>query len=123
MRPPGMFRRVFSSKISPARGSLSSSERQSTSHQSSARRESAIPRAFSRMPPQWPGSHWGEHPRISRPVLFAVVVQHARRWWAFYAGNRAQIFVDGDEVVVAHVLKDGPRHYLEEVAVEGRRQA
>jgi hypothetical protein len=37
------------------------------------------------------------------------------------AGNRAQVFVDGAEVVVGHVQVDRPRHDLEKTGGKGRR--
>jgi len=40
-----------------------------------------------------------------------------------YARYRAQEFVNCLKFVVGHVPKDGPRHYLENVAVQRSRQA
>ena len=37
------------------------------------------------------------------------------------AGDRAQVFVDGLDVIVGHVALDGPRHDLENIGGEGRR--
>ena len=41
----------------------------------------------------------------------------------FDARNSAQIFVDRPDVVVSHVLKAGPRHDLQKVAVKWRWKA
>jgi hypothetical protein len=45
-------------------------------------------------------------------------VPRARRRLAFDAGDRAQVFVNSTEVMVRHVVIDGPWHYLEKGAVE-----
>src|ERR1700685_1148371 len=37
---------------------------------------------------------------------------------SFQARNRAQVGVDGRQIVIRHVLKRGPRHDLEEIAVD-----
>ena len=50
--------------------------------------------------------------------LLAAVGRFARA--AFHARNGAQILIDGAEIVVGHVLIDGPRHDLEEIPVEWR---
>jgi len=49
-------------------------------------------------------------------------MSRARRRLACDAGDRAQIFVDSTEVMVSHVVIDGPWHYLEKSAVERGRQ-
>ena len=49
---------------------------------------------------------------------FAIVMSRARRRLARDAGDRAQILVDCTEVMVRHVVVDGPWHYLEKSAVE-----
>ncbi len=56
-------------------------------------------------------------------LSFAVVVQRAGRRWTCDAGDGTQILVDGPEVMVSHVVIDGPRHDLEEITVERRREA
>src|SRR5712692_610199 len=56
-------------------------------------------------------------------LLVAVVVPWVRRCRAFDARNSAQIFVHGPEVIVSHVLKIGPWHYLKKVTVERKRNA
>ena len=45
------------------------------------------------------------------------------RGWARNAGNTAQIFVNGPQVVVRHILKRGPWHDLHKRTVKGVRQA
>ena len=76
----------------------------------------AVP-AFSR------GRARGPSPGPRFPSSFAVVVQRTRRWWTCNAGNGAQIFVDGEEVTVRHVVIDRPWHYLEKIAIERRWEA
>ena len=44
---------------------------------------------------------------------FAIVVQWVRRGRASDAGDSAYILVDGPEVMVSHIVIDGPGHYLE----------
>jgi hypothetical protein len=39
------------------------------------------------------------------------------------AGDSAEIFVDGSQVVIVHVFESVPRHHLEKVAVEWLRNA
>jgi len=54
--------------------------------------------------------------------LFAVVVQDARRRRSRNARDCAQVFVDSTEVMVGHVVIDGPWHYLEKISIERGRQ-
>ena len=49
----------------------------------------------------------------------AVVVQHAGSWPGD-AGNRAEVFIDRAQVVVSHILKREPGHYLQQITVEGQ---
>ena len=49
-------------------------------------------------------------------------MQRAGRRRARDARNGTQILVDGPEVMVRHVVIDRPWHYLEESAIERRRQ-
>lgn len=49
-------------------------------------------------------------------------MSRARRRLPRDAGDRAQIFVDSTQVMVRHVVIDGPWHYLETRAVERGRQ-
>src|SRR5579864_5286153 len=58
--------------------------------------------------------------RGSLAVVVQRVVGVSR---TFDARNSAQIFVDRPDVVVRHVLKTGPRHDLQKVAVKWRRKA
>ena len=53
--------------------------------------------------------------RDSGPVLssFAVVVSRVGRGRASDARNGAQVFVDGPQITVGHIVVDGPRHDLE----------
>ena len=57
--------------------------------------------------------------RFFRVSLRTIVVQWARCWRAFDARDRAEIFVDGAEVMFSHVLKIGPWHNLQKIPVEG----
>jgi len=57
------------------------------------------------------------------PSSFALVVQVARRRRSGDARNRTQIFVDGPEVMLSHVVVDRPWHYLEKFAIKGRWKA
>jgi hypothetical protein len=52
-----------------------------------------------------------------------IVVERVRSGRSFNARNRAEIFIDGAQVTVRHVVVDGPRHYLETRAIERGRQA
>ena len=52
--------------------------------------------------------------------LLTIVVKHARSRWSFDAGYRAQIFIDGADVMVTHVMECWPGHDLQEIAVERR---
>jgi len=56
---------------------------------------------------------------LSASALRTIVVQWARRWRAFDARDRPEIFVDGAEVMFSHVLKIGPWHNLQNIPVEG----
>ena len=56
-------------------------------------------------------------------LLVAVVVQIARRRRACDAGDGTEIFVDGPEVMIGHVLINRPGHYLEEISPERKRNA
>src|SRR5271170_6722740 len=58
-------------------------------------------------------------------LLFATVVVQdvARIRRAFETGNGAQVFVDGSELMVGHVVKRWPWHDLEKASVDGRRNA
>jgi hypothetical protein len=56
-------------------------------------------------------------------LIVAVVVQIARRRRACDAGDGTEIFVDGPEVMIRHVLLNRPGHYLEEISPERRRNA
>jgi hypothetical protein len=49
-------------------------------------------------------------------------MQIARRRGPCDAGDGAEIFVDGPEIVLRHVVINGPGHYLETSPVEGRRE-
>jgi hypothetical protein len=51
---------------------------------------------------------------------FAVIVQRARRGRACNARDCAQVFVDGAQVTVSHVVIDRPWHDLEKIAIERR---
>src|SRR5882724_11938050 len=53
----------------------------------------------------------------------AVVMTGVWRRRTRDAGNRAQIFVDGPQVMVTQVSDIGPRHYLKKIAVERSRNA
>jgi hypothetical protein len=55
--------------------------------------------------PEWVLCEW-------RPRLFAIVVEDAGRRRTCHARDRAQIFVDGEEVMVGHILKERPCHDL-----------
>lgn len=46
-----------------------------------------------------------------------------RRWRARDAGDRAEIFIDGSQVMVRYVLKTRPGHYLEKISPERSRNA
>jgi len=35
------------------------------------------------------------------------------------AGDSTQVFIDGAEIVIGHILKCWPRHHLEQRTVEG----
>src|SRR5437879_5290336 len=52
----------------------------------------------------------------------AVVMQRTRRWRTRDAGDGAEVFVNGAEVMVAHASKGRPWHDLEKSAVEWRRE-
>src|SRR5881409_466276 len=52
-----------------------------------------------------------------------VVVERAGRRGAFDARDSTEIFVDRLQVMVGHILKRGPRHDLENITIEGRREA
>src|SRR5712671_4994577 len=64
------------------------------------------------------GDHLGAGD-FSASALRTIVVQWARCWRAFDARDRAEIFVDGAEVMFSHVLKIGPWHNLQKIPVEG----
>ena len=54
----------------------------------------------------------------------ALVVQRASRVRrTFKAGSGAQVFTDGFDLMVGHVMKHWPRHDLEKAAVVGRWKA
>src|SRR5882762_1964767 len=59
---------------------------------------------------------------FSAAVLRTIVAQlRLARDYSVDAGNGAEIFVDGTEVVIRHVFINGPRHDLEQIPVEWKR--
>ena len=54
--------------------------------------------------------------------LFAIVVQRTGRRWSLDARNCAQVLVDRPQVMRAHIPVHGPRHHLQQIAVERRRK-
>src|SRR5215510_826685 len=58
-----------------------------------------------------------------RAGSMTVVVERAGRRGAFDARDSTQIFVDRLQVMVGHILKRRPRHDLEKITIEGRREA
>ena len=54
----------------------------------------------------------------------AVVAQlRLARDYSVDAGDGAEIFVDGPQVMVGHVLEIEPRHDLKKITIERRRHA
>ena len=59
--------------------------------------------------------------RFAALALLAVIVQRARRRRTCHARDRAQIFVNCPQVVLGHALIRGPRHDLQKMTIEWRR--
>src|SRR5262249_10747039 len=77
---------------------------------SSARTSSPVP------------TSWGTHRALAAQSV-TVVVQDARSGRTFNARNRAQVFLNRAEIVIRHALERGPRHDLQQIAVEGEGDA
>jgi hypothetical protein len=59
----------------------------------------------------------------SARLSLAVVMQYAGGRRSFDTWDCAQIFVDSSNIVLTQVLEGGPRHDLQQVAIERRRKA
>lgn len=73
-----------------------------------------------------PGSRKGRTSRnlFSKVASMADVAQlRLARDDGVNAGDCAQIFIDGPQVMVIHVLEIEPRHYLEKITIERSRHA
>ena len=73
--------------------------------------------------PRSAGGRRGRVVRANGRVVAAIVMQRTGRGRPSDTGDGAQIFVDGPEIVLRHVLKVGPGHDLENISVIGRRKA
>ena len=56
-------------------------------------------------------------------LLLTIVMQYVWRRWSFDTRDGSEVLIHGSNVTLGHALKGVPRHDLQQVAVEWRREA